>query len=96
MESIEESDTELTNKQNKRNVKKEDVKYDLDDFKCFTCDKKFRNIGAIKIHLTKMHKLVQGRQRVNKKVDEICLECGRHFNDYGNYSRHIKRHKVNH
>lgn len=95
MESIEEeSETKQTNKQNKRNVKKEDVKYNLDDFKCITCDKKFRNIGAIKIHLTKIHKLVQGRQRVNKKVDEICLECGRLFTDYGNYSRHVKRHKV--
>lgn len=94
MQLIQESHIEQTNKHNKRNVKKEDVKYNLDDFKCFTCDKKFQNIGAIKIHLTKIHKLVQGRQRVNKKVDEICLECGRHFTDYGNYLRHVKRHQV--
>lgn len=94
MESIDVSETEQTNYQNKRSVKKEDVKYNLDDFTCITCDKKFQSIGALKIHLTKIHKLVQGRHRVNKKVDEICLECGRHFTDYGNYSRHIKRHKV--
>lgn len=94
MEMIQESHIEQANKHNKRNVKKEDVKYNLDDFKCFTCDKKFQNIGAIKIHLTKIHKLVQGRQRVNKKVDEICLVCGRHFTDYGNYLRHVKRHQV--
>ncbi|XP_034832687.1 uncharacterized protein [Maniola hyperantus] len=66
-------------------------KYCLERHYCKICDRKFKNVGAIKIHLRARHKIkIVAPKRVRGKM--ICDYCGKVFMSSQYIVRHIKNH----
>lgn len=70
--------------------------FDLENFICNICDKKFESSKAICIHFVKKHKIkiVKKKNKDYKYKPRICNFCGKELRDLQNFHRHLKTHKV--
>ncbi|CAG9788105.1 unnamed protein product, partial [Diatraea saccharalis] len=68
--------------------------YDLEKCYCKACDKKFKIVKGLKVHLSKYHgiKLPYAKSRVFDNKTRVCSICGTICNDFKGYTRHMKKH----
>ncbi|CAG9583109.1 unnamed protein product [Danaus chrysippus] len=68
--------------------------YCITNFYCKMCDRKFKNLVALKVHCAKYHKLKIPKDnvaRIRRKM--ICDYCGKIFNSPRCIIKHIENHK---
>ncbi|CAH0400041.1 unnamed protein product [Chilo suppressalis] len=72
--------------------------YDTEQCYCKTCDKKFKILKGLKLHLVKFHgiKLPRAKSRDFDKRVRICSICGATCNDFKSFLRHQKKHASPH
>ncbi|CAB3221252.1 unnamed protein product [Arctia plantaginis] len=70
--------------------------FDLENFYCNICDKKFESSKAICMHFVKKHKIkiVKKKNKDYKYKLRICNFCGKEYRDLQNFHRHLKKHKT--
>ncbi|CAK1582916.1 unnamed protein product [Parnassius mnemosyne] len=66
--------------------------YNITNFYCKMCEKKFKNLAALKVHCTKMHKLkIEQKTPYTRKV-RICDHCGKSYFNLADFLKHIADH----
>lgn len=70
--------------------------FDLENFFCNLCNKKFNTSRTLCLHFVNKHKIriIKPKSKAYKYKPRICSICGAEFRDSQNYHRHLKRHKV--
>ncbi|KAF9420743.1 hypothetical protein HW555_003091 [Spodoptera exigua] len=71
--------------------KSEMVKDDSENNKkshCDSCNKEFKNIRALNIHMARIHGQVN-RKPTNNKNTKLCSQCGLEVKDISNFKRHL-------
>lgn len=72
-------------------------KFDIENIYCKLCKKKFISGRALSIHFSITHNIKIVKPEYEKKANQknyLCNNCGKEYEDFINFARHVKRCKV--
>ncbi|CAH0686359.1 unnamed protein product [Spodoptera exigua] len=87
MVDIENEKELIENNKEKSDVVKDDSENNKKSY-CDSCNKEFKNIRALNIHMARIHGQVN-RKPTNNKNTKLCSQCGLEVKDISNFKRHL-------
>ncbi|XP_068629613.1 uncharacterized protein [Battus philenor] len=73
-------------------VSPSETKFNITNFYCKMCNRQFKNLSALKVHCTRVHKLKIKHKNPQLRKTRICDHCGKSYYHLAQFIRHIESH----